>query len=46
LKSRKVLFLMIGPLIVPPNCFWSSSGLGLLAGSKKFLASRASFRPK
>ena len=37
---------MIGPLIVPPNCFWSSFGFGWLGGSKKFLASSPSFRPK
>ena len=37
---------MIGPLIVPPNCFWSSGGLSAVGGSKKFLASSASSRPK
>ncbi len=37
---------MIGPLIVPPNCFWSSVGFGASWGSKKFLASSPSFRPK
>ncbi len=37
---------MIGPLIVPPNCFWSSVGFSAVGESKKFLASSASFRPK
>ena len=31
--------------MTPPNCFWSSGGFSLSRGSKKFLASRASFRP-
>src|SRR5262249_60458304 len=37
---------MIGPLTVPPNCFWSSWGFGAVGESKKFLASQDSLRPK
>jgi hypothetical protein len=36
---------MMGPVTTAPNCFWSSSGFWAPGRTKKFLASRASFRP-
>src|ERR1700682_6491480 len=42
--KKKVLSFWIGPPKTPPNWLRLNGGIGLVAGSKKFLASRSELR--